>query len=90
MYLHFNKKTRNFQQHAEFTLIEQIKKQKPRTRTALKLTEYLWVLKLKALYPDGLDQELNNTDEQGTPSSSSTVNLYSMTKSQQAVMITKT
>ena len=54
----------NFQQHAEFTLIEQIKKQTAteETRTLLKRRENFWVLKLKALYLDGLNQALNNGD----------------------------
>ena len=58
----------NFQQHAEFTLIEQIKKQTTteETRTLLKRRENFWVLKLKALYTklylDGLNQALNNSD----------------------------
>ena len=58
------KKKHNFQQKAEFTLIEQIKKQTTteETRTLLKPREHFWVLKLKTLYPDGLNQELNNTD----------------------------
>ena len=52
----------NSQQHAEFTLIEQIKKQTiaEETRTLLKRRENFWVSKLKTLYPDGLNQELNN------------------------------
>ena len=54
----------NFQQHAEFTLIEQINKQTAaeETRTLLKRRENFWVLKLKALYLDGLNQALNNGD----------------------------
>ena len=54
----------NFQQHAEFTLTEQIKKQTAaeETRTLLKRRENFWVLKLKALYLDGLNQALNNGD----------------------------
>ena len=61
---HFNKTNNNFQQHAEFTLIEQIKKQTTteETRTLLKRRENFWVLKLKTLYPDGLNQESDNTD----------------------------
>ena len=61
---HFSEQNHNFQQHPEFTLIEKIKKQTTaqETRTLLKQRENLWVLKLKTLYPDGLNQELNNTD----------------------------
>ena len=59
-----DKPNHNFQQHAEFTLIEQIKKQTAaeETRTLLKRRENFWVLKLKALYLDGLNQALNNGD----------------------------
>ena len=32
------------------------------TRTLLKRRENFWVLKLKTLYPDALNQELNNID----------------------------
>ena len=66
--INFNEQNHNFQQHAEFTLIEQIKKQttteETRTFREAKIygRENLWVLKLKALYPDGLNQELNNID----------------------------
>ena len=61
---HFNNQNHNFQQHAEFTLIEQIKKQRTaeETRILLKRRANFWVLKQKTLYPDGLDQELNNID----------------------------
>ena len=53
---HFSEPYRNFQQHAEFTLIKQIKKQ-----TTVEKTKKL-LLKLKSLYPDGLNQVLNDTD----------------------------
>ena len=45
-YKHFSEKNHNFQQHAEFTLIEQNKKQTTtkETRTLLKRTENVWVL----------------------------------------------
>ena len=58
------KNNHNFQQHAEFTLIEQIKKQTTaeETRTPLKRRENFWVLKLKTLYPDELNQKSNNID----------------------------
>ena len=61
---HFSEQNHNFQQHAEFTLIEQIKKQTTaeETRTLLKQRENFCVLKLKILYLDGLNQELNNID----------------------------
>ena len=41
---HFNRQNRNFQE----------------TRILLKRRENFWVLKLKTLYPEGLNQELNN------------------------------
>ena len=41
---HFNKQNRNFQE----------------TRILLKRRENFWVLKLKTLYPEGLNQELND------------------------------
>ena len=61
---HFSEQNHKYQQHAEFTLIEQIKKQTTteETRTLLKRRENFWVLKLKTLYPDWLNQELNNID----------------------------
>ena len=59
---HFNEQNNNFHQNAEFTLIEQIREQTTaeETRTRLKRRRHFWVLKLKTLYPDGLNQELNN------------------------------
>ena len=61
---HFNNQNHNFQQHAEFTLIEQIKKQRTaeETRILLKRRANFWVLKQKTLSQDGLNQELNNID----------------------------
>ena len=61
---HFNKQNHNFQQHAEFTFIEQIKKQTTteETKTLLKRRKNFWVLKLKTLYLDGINQESNNVD----------------------------
>ena len=46
---HFSEQNHNFQQHAEFTLIEQIKKQgtAEETRTLPKRRENFWVFKLK-------------------------------------------
>ena len=59
---HFNEQNHNFQEHAEFTLIEQIKKQTATEdiRTLLERGKNFWVLKLKTLYPDRLNQELKN------------------------------
>ena len=60
---HFNKQNHNFQQHAKFTLIEQIKKQTTAEETLLKRRKIFWVLKSwVCLHPDGLNQESNNTD----------------------------
>ena len=57
IYQRTKQQNHNFQQHVEFTLIEEIKKQATaeETRTLLKRRENFWVLKLKALYPDGLN-----------------------------------
>ena len=59
-----NEQNHNFQQHAEFISIEQIKKQTTaeETRTLLKQRVNSWFLKLKPLYPDRLNRELNNID----------------------------
>ena len=56
---HFKEQNHNFQQHAEFTLIEQIKKQTTteETRTLLNRKENFRILKLKTLFPDELNQE---------------------------------
>ena len=61
---HFSEQNHNFQQYAEFTLIEQIRKQTTteETRTLSKRRENFCVLKLKSLCPDGLNQELSNID----------------------------
>ena len=51
------------QQHAEFTLTKQIRKQTiEETRKLLKKWEKFWISKVKTLYPDGLNQELNDSD----------------------------
>ena len=48
----------NFQQHAEFALIEQIRKQitAQEIRKFTKKRENFWILKLKTLQPDGLNK----------------------------------
>ena len=58
--IHFSEQNRNFQQHTEFALIEQIVKQTTaeETRTLLKQRDNFWFLKLKILYPDGSNQKL--------------------------------
>ena len=60
---HFQNSNHNFQMDAEFTLIEQITKSFTTTKQLqplLKKWENFWIIKLKTLYPDGLNQELNN------------------------------
>ena len=60
---HFQNSNHKFQRDAKFTLIEQITKTFATTtplRLLLKKWENFWILKLKACYPDGLSQELNN------------------------------
>ena len=60
---HFQNSNHNFQRDAKFTLIEQITKSFTTTeqlRLLLKKRENFWILKLKTLYPDGLNQELND------------------------------
>ena len=47
----------------KFTLIEQVTKTFTTTeqlRLPLKKRENIWILKLKTLYPDGLNQELGD------------------------------
>ena len=61
---HFQNSNHNFQRDAKFTLIEQIMKSFTTTkqlRLLLKKWENLWILKLKTFYPNGLNQELNDT-----------------------------
>ena len=60
---HFQNSNHNFQRDAKFTLIEVITKSFITTeqlRLLLKKQENFWILKLKTLYPDGLNQELND------------------------------
>ena len=60
---HFQEPNHEFQRHAKFTLIEKITKKFASTaqlRLLLKKGENFWILKLKTLYPDGLNQELND------------------------------
>ena len=61
---YFQNSNHNFQRDAKFTLIEQITKSFSTTeklRLLLKKQENFWILKLKTLYPDSLNQELNDT-----------------------------
>ena len=60
---HFQNSNHNFQRDAKFTLTAQITKSFTTTeqlRLLLKKRENFWILKLKTLYPDGLNQELND------------------------------
>ena len=60
---HFQNSNHSFQRDAKFTLIEEITKTLTTTEQLpllLKKRENFWILKLKTLYPDGLNQELND------------------------------
>ena len=60
---YFQSSNQNFQRDAKFTLIEQFPKTFRTTeqlQLLLKKRENFWILTLKILYPDGLNQELNN------------------------------
>ena len=60
---HFQNSNHNFQRDAKFILIEQIMKSFTNTKQLqllLKKRENFWILKLKTLYPDGLNQELSD------------------------------
>ena len=61
---HFIESNHNFQKHAEYTLIEQIRKQMAteETRKLLKKRENFWILKLQNLYQNILNEELNIID----------------------------
>ena len=63
-YKHSNEPNHNFQQHAEFTLMEQIREKRTteKRRKLLKIRENFRILKLKALYAHGLNQELNDIE----------------------------
>ena len=58
----FQNSNRNFQRGAQFTIIQQITKTFTtieQLQLLLKKRENVWILKLKRVYPDGLNQELN-------------------------------
>ena len=60
---YFQNSNHNFQRDAKFILIEQIMKNFTTTEQLwllLKKREIFCILKLKTLYPDSLNQELNN------------------------------
>ena len=60
--IHFQKSNHIFQKDAKFILIEQITKKYnsiEELRLILKKRENFWILNLRTLYPDGLNQELN-------------------------------
>ena len=59
---HFSAKSHNFNTHAKFILIEQIRHintDKEKNKERLKQRENLWILTLETLMPKGLNQELN-------------------------------
>ena len=62
--MHFKQPGHNFNKHAKFTLIEQIKKVdntgKDTIKIRLKRREDFWISTLDTLAPKGLNQELNN------------------------------
>ena len=56
----------NFQRDAKFTIIEQIKnlnKEKQDKRKILENKEDFWILKLKTLQPNGLNDKINHPQE---------------------------
>ena len=60
---HFQKSNHIFQKDAKFILVEQITKKYnsiEELRLILKKRENFWILNLRTLYPDGLDQELSD------------------------------
>ena len=60
---YFQNLNHNSQRDGKFTLIEQITKTfttLEELRLLLKKRENFWILKMKTLYPDGLNQELND------------------------------
>ena len=59
---HFSGKNHNFNTHAKFILIEQIRHidiDKEKNKERLKQRENFWILTLEILTPEGLNQELN-------------------------------
>jgi hypothetical protein len=64
---HFQKPGHNFNTHAKFTVIEELKdKNKPTLtmRNTLEQREDEWIIKLRTLAPDGFNKELNNPNKQ--------------------------
>ena len=59
---HFSDKSHNFNTHAKFILIEQIRHiniDKEKNKERLKQWENFWILTLETLTPKDLNQELN-------------------------------
>ena len=59
---HFQKKYHEFNTHAKFTVIEELKHvptDKKKTRTLLERKEDQWMLRLKTIIPQGLNIGLN-------------------------------
>ena len=63
---HFKQPTHDFNKHAKFTIIEELKKQDKslaQMRKTLEEREDFWIKRLKTLHPNGFNMELNNNDE---------------------------
>ena len=53
----------DFEKHAKFTIIEELKDKNKSLLTMRKLLEEredAWIIKLRTLHPDGFNKELNN------------------------------
>ena len=62
-WIHFQKSNHIFQQDAKFVLMEQIRKKCntiEELSLILKKRQNFWILNVRTLYPDGLNQELNS------------------------------
>ena len=60
---HFNNPSHNFNTHAKFTIIEQLRtlnETKEELTLRLRKRENFWINKLNTLHPNGLNSELNN------------------------------
>ena len=60
---HFQKTGHNFDKHAKFTIIEELKDKNKSLLTMRKLLEQredAWIIKLRTLHPDGFNKELND------------------------------
>ena len=62
---HFQKASHNFNRDARITIIEELKNQHKsliQMRNTLEEREDFWIKRLKTLYPDGFNMELNTTE----------------------------